>query len=63
MRRITVSCWKSFSPKMATSGSTMWNSLATTVATPSKCPGRNSPHRMREMPGTSMRVALLAPFG
>ena len=40
MRRTTASCWKSFSPKIATSGRTMLNSLATTVATPTKWPGR-----------------------
>ncbi len=36
MRRMTVSCWKSFSPNTATCGSTMWKSFATTVLTPSK---------------------------
>ncbi len=40
IRRITASCWKSFSPNSATSGRTWLNNLATTVATPSKCPGR-----------------------
>ena len=39
MRRTTASCWKSFSPKYALHGPTMANSLATTVATPSKCVG------------------------
>ena len=40
IRRITASCWKSFSPNRATSGATASSSLATTVATPSKWPGR-----------------------
>ena len=39
MRRMIASCCQSFSPKMATSGRTWLNNLATTVATPSKCPG------------------------
>ncbi len=30
MRTMTLHCWKSFLPKMATSGSTIWNSLVTT---------------------------------
>ena len=44
MRRIIASCWKSFSPNTATCGCAMWNSLATTVATPAKWPGRRAPH-------------------
>ena len=63
MRRMTASCWKSFSPNTATSGSTMWNSFATTVLTPSKWPGRNSPSRMRDSAGTSTREARSEPCG
>ena len=37
----------------------MLNSLVTTVATPTKCPGRNCPHRMVDRPGTSTRVLAL----
>ena len=36
MRRITTSCWKSFSPKNAESARLSANSLATTVHTPRK---------------------------
>src|SRR2546427_4991521 len=43
MRRTSIACWKSLRPNTATSGSTMWNSLATTVSTPAKCPGRAAP--------------------
>src|SRR3569623_2034024 len=43
IRRITASCCQSFSPNTARSGRTWLNSLATTVATPSKCPGRDAP--------------------
>ena len=48
MRRMTRNCWPSFSPNTAMSGSTMLNSLATTVATPRKWPGRVAPHRPRD---------------
>ena len=51
MRRITASCWKSFSPNTATSGRTASNSLATTVATPSKWPGRAAPSQRSRQPG------------
>ena len=44
MRRITASCCQSFSPNSARSGRTWLNSLHTTVATPSKWPGREAPH-------------------
>src|SRR5262245_16425533 len=43
MRRMTASCWKSFSPNTATCGRTAWKSLVTTVVTPRKCPGRAAP--------------------
>ena len=43
IRRITASCWKSFSPNTATSGRTAPNSLVTTVVTPRKWPGRAAP--------------------
>ena len=62
-RRITVSCWKSFSPKIATSGCTRHSSFTTTVATPWKCPGRNTPHRMSVRPGTSTTVLPTLPAG
>ena len=39
----TASCWKSFSPKSARHGPAMAKSLATTVATPAKCVGREAP--------------------
>src|SRR5581483_11702662 len=34
----------------------MLNNLATTVATPRKCPGRNSPHNCSDMPVTSTKA-------
>ena len=40
IRRMMASCWKSFWPNTATSGRMAPNSLATTVVTPRKCPGR-----------------------
>ena len=43
IRSITAHCCASFRPKTARSGCTMLNSFSTTVATPSKCPGRRSP--------------------
>ena len=43
MARITASCCQSFSPKMATCGRVRLKSLATTVATPRKWPGRLAP--------------------
>ena len=58
MRRMTVSCWKSFSPKIATSGSTMWKSFATTVLTPSMCPGRNSPSDTRRSSARRRSVSV-----
>ena len=39
MRLITATCWASFWPKKATSGSTALNSFATTVVTPAKVRG------------------------
>ena len=41
MRRTSATCWMSFWPKQATSGSTRWNSFATTVSTPANGPGRD----------------------
>ena len=55
MRRITASCWKSFSPNSATSGRTASSSLATTVATPSKWPGRASPSQRSDTPDDADR--------
>ena len=52
IRRTTASCWASFSPKYAASGPTMFSSLATTVQTPSKCPGRWAPHSPSVRPAT-----------
>ena len=43
MRRITSSCCASFWPKYARSAPTRSNRIATTVATPSKWPGRAAP--------------------
>ena len=42
IRVTTATCWASFWPKKATSGCTMFSSLATTVQTPAKCPGPRS---------------------
>ena len=55
IRRITASCWKSFSPNKATSGRTASSSLATTVATPSKWPGRASPSQRSDTPDDADR--------
>ena len=57
MRRITASCCQSFSPNSARSGRTCANSLATTVATPSKWPGREAPHSPSPSPATETVVA------
>src|SRR3954451_13620664 len=51
-RRMTASCWASFSPKYATSGRMMVKSLVTTVATPSKWPGRCAPSSASVTPAT-----------
>ncbi len=51
-RRTTRSCWKSFSPKYARHGPAIENSLATTVATPSKNVGRDLPSSGPAMPPT-----------
>jgi hypothetical protein len=56
IRRITASCWKSFSPNRATSGRTESSNLATTVATPSKWPGLASPSQRSETPETWIEV-------
>ncbi len=45
MRRMTASCWKSFSPNTATSGAAWISSLATMVATPVKWKGRETSSR------------------
>ena len=45
MRRSTATCAASFWPKKARSGSAAIRSLATTVATPRKWPGRDLPSR------------------
>ena len=55
IRRTSASCCASFSPKTATSGRTSWSSLTTTVSTPAKCPGRDSPSRIRPTgPGSTV---------
>ena len=41
--RMTMTCWASFWPKYARSAPTSPNRIATTVATPSKWPGRADP--------------------
>lgn len=48
MRRMTASCWKSFSPKTAAWHPVRRKSLRTTVQTPSKWPGRVAPQRPEE---------------
>ena len=45
MRLTRQNCWMSLSPNTVTSGLIRLNSLATTVSTPSKCPGRASPSK------------------
>ena len=57
MRLTTWSCWKSFSPKKARSAPVWRKSFATTVATPSKWPGRNAPHNPSLTPLTDTVVA------
>src|SRR5580692_4128443 len=61
MRRTIATCAASFCPKKAASGSTMWNSLATTVVTPRKCPGRERPSSLSLKPSTVTQVT--APAG
>ena len=57
-RRMTSACWASFWPKKATSGPTMFSSLVTTVATPSKWPTpRYSPSSVSVTPPTCTVVA------
>ena len=53
--RTSTSCCASFCPKTAMSGRTRLNSLSTTVSTPWKNPGRNSPSRISPVgPGSTM---------
>src|SRR5580693_139124 len=61
MRRTMATCAASFCPKKAASGSTMWNSLATTVVTPRKCPGRERPSSLPLSSSTVTQV--IAPAG
>src|SRR5580700_3334757 len=61
MRRTMATCAASFCPKKAASGSTMWNSLATTVVTPRKWPGRERPSSLLLSPSTVTQVT--APAG
>ncbi len=63
IRSMTFSCWKSFWPKTARSGWTRLNSLATTVATPSKCPGRCAPSSVSVITGTWMLTLAAGPNG
>ena len=62
MRRRTATWAASFWPKKARSGSAAMSSLATTVATPRKWPGRDAPSRRLLRPGTSTNVES-APLG
>lgn len=57
MRRTMASCWKSFSPNSAKCGNVAVNSFVTTVATPSKCPGRDAPSIVSVNPATWTLVA------
>ena len=53
------SCWASFSPNTAVSGRTSWNSLSTTVSTPSKKPGRTCPPAAAPAgPGSTLTMRL-----
>src|SRR6266545_4436262 len=55
IRWIRASCCASFSPRYAAAGPTAWNSLATTVATPRKWPGRMAPSsRPARGPGSTV---------
>src|SRR5438132_4876744 len=56
MRLTSIACWKSLRPNTAMSGSTMWNSFATTVRTPAKCPGRVAPSSGSAMGPGAMRT-------
>ena len=56
-RRMIASCCQSFSPKMATSGKAISSNVVTTVATPSKGPGRDAPSIGRSRPETLTLVA------
>src|SRR5205823_2429723 len=63
MRRITASCCQSFSPKYASHGPAMLNSLATTVATPAKCVGRDAPSIAADTSATEIDVSVGVPNG
>jgi hypothetical protein len=56
-RRTSCNCCQSFSPKNAASGWVMLNSSVTTVATPSKWPGRCAPSSGSVTPVTEIVVA------
>ena len=57
MRRSTATCWASFWPKNATSGATMFSSLATTVRRRRSAPGRaGRPRARRTSPATATVV-------
>ena len=57
MRVTTCNCCQSFSPKKPNSAPTWPNSLATTVATPRKCPGRDAPSQPSAGPAATIVVA------
>ena len=63
MRRITASCCQSFSPKYAWHGPAMLKSLATTVATPAKCVGRDAPSIDADTSATDTDVSVGVPNG
>ena len=58
---MTASCWASFWPKYATSGRRRLNSLRTTVATPSKWPGRCAPSK--RLPRSPTETVVEKPSG
>ncbi len=57
MRRMMASCCQSFWPNTAVRGMASWNSFMTTVHTPRKWVGRETPHSVPDSVGTSTQVA------
>ena len=55
--RMTITCWASFWPKYACSAPIRSNRIATTVATPSKWPGRAAPSSGRAIAPTETVVS------
>ena len=62
MARMRVACWMSFCPKMATCGCTTLKSLATTVSTPVKWPGRAVPSQ-RSARESGVTTTIRSPEG